>query len=101
MNIQSTKKINFFILLLLLNTIHSLTLKSGNFQFVVTYDETPQVLLAIEKVKEDCDKVLGLKPDISSEANGKKGIDILILNFSTDKGKSFISNNKIRFLNGE
>ena len=101
MNIQSTKKINFFILLLLLNTIHSLTLKSGNFQFVVTSDETPQVLLAIEKVKEDCDKVLGFKPDISPEANGKKGIDILILNFSTDKGKSFISNNNIRTLNDE
>ena len=101
MNIQSKTKISLFILLLILNLIHSLTLKTGNFQFVTTSDEIPQVLLAIEKIKEDCNKVLGFKPNISSEANGEKGIDILILNFSTDKGKSFILNSNIRPLNDE
>ena len=99
MNIQSTTKINLFIFLLILNSIQSLILKSENFQFITTSDETPQVLLAIEKVKEDCNKVFGFKPNISSEVNGEKGIDILILNFSTDKGKSFILNNNIKPLN--
>ena len=101
MKLHFITKENSLILLLILNSIHSLTLKTGNFQFITTSDETPQVLLAIEKVKEDCNKVLGFTPNISEEANGVEGIDIIILNFSTDKGKSFILNNNIRQLSDE
>ena len=93
--------INLFILLILLNSILNLNLSTGNFQFVIRSDETSQVKLAVEKVINDCDKIMDFKPEISPYANAAKGVDIVILNYSTEKGKSFIAENKLRPLKGE
>jgi len=79
--------ISLYTLLTLLNSILNLNLSTGNFRFVIRSDETTQVKLAAEKVINDCNKVMDFKPEISSYANAAKGVDIVILNYSTEKGK--------------
>ena len=93
--------ISLYILLTLLNSILNLNLSTGNFRFVIRSDETTQVKLAAEKVINDCNKVMDFKPEISSYANAAKGVDIVILNYSTEKGKDFIEENELKPLKGE
>ena len=93
--------IKLYILFTILNSVFSLELSTGNFQFVIRSDETSQVKLAVEKVINDCNKVMDFKPEISQNANAEKGVDIIILNYSTEKGKSFMEDNKLRPLKGE
>ena len=96
-----TKIFKLYILLAILNSILNLNLSTGNFQFVIRSDEISQVKFAAEKVIDDCNKVMDFKPEVSQYANAAKGVDIVILNYSTQKGKAFIEDNKLRPLKGQ
>lgn len=62
----------------------SLKLKGGNFQLVVFGQESEPVKLAVETLSKDFEKVMHYRPEISQKPDNAKGIDIIIINESTD-----------------
>ena len=69
---------------LAINANSSLNLKDGNFQIVVSGHEVEPVKLAVATLSKDFEKVMHYKPEISQRADNAKGIDIVVVNESTD-----------------
>ena len=69
---------------LAINANSSLNLKDGNFQIVVSGHEVEPVKLAVATLSKDFEKVMHYKPEISQRADNAKGIDIVVINESTD-----------------
>lgn len=66
------------------NVGSSLKLKEGKFQIVVSAHEVGPVRLAAETLSKDFEKVIHYKPEISPSADHAKGIDIIVINETTD-----------------
>lgn len=69
---------------LAINANSSLNLKDGNFQIVVSGHEVEPVKLAVATLSKDFEKVMHYKPEIFQRADNAKGIDIVVVNESTD-----------------
>lgn len=83
---------------LAINTKTSLRLKEGNFQLVVSDEETGPVRLAAETLSKDFEKVMHYKPEISPVADNSKGIDIIVINES--KVGELLKSGYLRLLDG-
>ena len=83
---------------LAINTGTSLNLREGNFQIVVSGQEAEPVKLAAETLSKDFEKVMHYKPEISQKADNAKGIDIVVINESTDP--ALIEKTFVRSLDG-
>lgn len=90
------------LLIILLIPISSLArnvvLKEGNFQIVVSSQEAGPVKLAVETLSKDFEKVMRYKPEISQKADNAKGIDIIVVNESTND--FLIDKSSLRSLDG-
>lgn len=67
----------------------SIQLESGNFQLVLSEQESAPVGLAASTLVNDFVKVMRFKPQIATEANNAKGVDIIIINASTPDAKQY------------
>ena len=76
-----------------------LTLSAGNVSIVVLPNECSQVMLAVEALQRDFEKVLGFRPAVTNTLGTSEGVEIVVADMSTDGVDQLLS--KPRSLDGQ